>query len=296
MTEYIPAGAPRAAESRVAFTLRTNPEVVRVSPGTGDAEYAGVTVVGSVTGEEKITLNKVTVKILKGADSPHFASSLDGVEVSVDRSGWTYVGVQQSTFSFLHSSGGEMVDPGASLTVRLDRIPVNQAIGSSQVTVTAHWNNESGTGRTIFEIGKFPPGFYLRDFTSSHAEVNNGEDVELRWQASADATLHLMYEDAQYDVTGRSEFTVSDMRRTTVFYLRGSHGSAEQTLGTIVGVSDPDIEVNNLVVTGAVRADRLESRTLERIRIVPPSTEAAAAQPGQLPPETVAQLPVAEEA
>ncbi|WP_330334325.1 hypothetical protein OHS33_34325 [Streptomyces sp. NBC_00536] len=54
--------------------------------------------------------------------------------------------------------------------------------------------------------------------------------MELRWEASPGTTLHLLYEDVQYDVTVRSEFTVRDMRRTTAFYLRTSHGSAERTL------------------------------------------------------------------
>lgn len=269
MTEYIPAGAPRAAEDRMAFQLNTTPDPVRVSPGTGDAEYAKIEVVATVIGEGEITLNEVTVKVLAGAHSPHFASSLGGVEASVDRSGWTPSGVQQSTFSFMPSTGGETVNPGASLTMTLDRIPVNQAIGSSQVTVTAYWNNESGTGRTVFEVAKFPPGFYVKEFAASPPQVGNGEDVELRWQASSGASLKLLYEDQQHNVTGRSEFTVKDMRRTTVFYLRAAHGTAEQTLGTVVGVPDPDLEVNNLV-TAVVRTDRLETLTLDRIRIVPP--------------------------
>ncbi|MFE2864986.1 hypothetical protein [Embleya sp. NPDC059259] len=270
MTEYVPAAAPRTAESRVAIQLRTTPDVVVVSSGTGDTEYAKITVLVSVIGQGRITLDEITVKVLAGADSPHFASSLNGVEAAVDRSGWAYTGVQQSTFSFMPSSGGEIVDPGASLAVTLDRIPVNQAIGSSQVTVTAHWNNDAGTAKTVFEVAKFPPGFYLKDFTSAKAEVNNGEDVELRWQASAGATLHLLREDVQYDVTGRAEFTVPDMRRTTVFYLRGSHGSAEQTLGAIVSVTDPDFEVHNLVVTDTLHTDRMETRTRDRVRIAPP--------------------------
>lgn len=70
MTEYVPAGAPRAAESRMAFRLDTVPTPVRVSPGTGDTEYAKITAVGSVTDGEKITLNEITVKVLAGSDSP----------------------------------------------------------------------------------------------------------------------------------------------------------------------------------------------------------------------------------
>ncbi|MEU7501202.1 hypothetical protein AB0B52_29785 [Streptomyces griseofuscus] len=269
MTAYIPAGAPRATESRMTFQLRTTPEPVRISPGTGDAEYATLTVIGSVVGEGEVTLGEVTVKVLAGADAPHFASSLGGVEAFVDRAGWIYTGVQQSTFSFMPSTGGETVQPGASVPLTLHRIPVNQVTGSSQVTVTAYGNDGSPTGQSVFEVAKFPPGFYVKDFAASPPHVPNGEDVELRWQASSGATLRLLYEDQQYDVTGRSEFTVRDMRRTTVFYLRAAHGTAEQTLGTVVGVPDPDLEVNNLV-TSVVRTDRLETLTLDRIRIVAP--------------------------
>ncbi|WP_406205700.1 hypothetical protein [Streptomyces decoyicus] len=277
MTQYVPAGAPLATDDRVAFQLNTIPELVRVSPSTGDAEYANLSLVATVTGTGPITLNEVTVKVLAGADSPHFASSLDGVEPAVDRSGWTYTGMQQSTFSFTPTTaGGETVDPGASLTIALNRIPVNQAIGSSQVTATAHWNNDSGTSRTIFEVAKFPPGFYVRDFTASPVQVNNGGDVELRWQASAGATLHMLWEGEQHQVTGRSEYTVHDLRHTTVFYLRASHGTAEQTLGTVVGVPDPDIEVNNLILTDTLHTNRMEALTLDRIRIVPaPDLETA---------------------
>ncbi|WP_161357621.1 hypothetical protein [Streptomyces sp. SID3343] len=167
------------------------------------------------------------------------------------------------------STGSEPVPPGASLAMTLDRIPVNQVTGSSQVTVTAYGYDGSTIGRTVFEVAKFPPGFYVKDFAASPPQVGNGEDVELRWQASSGATLRLLYEDQQYDVTGRSEFTVRDMRRTTVFYLRAAHGTAEQTLGTVVGVPDPDLEVNNLV-TSVLRTDRLETLTLDRIRIVAP--------------------------
>ncbi|MFF2127097.1 hypothetical protein ACFVW1_17150 [Streptomyces olivochromogenes] len=279
MTEYVPAGAPRTAESGVAFQLNTDPAPVRVSPSTGDTEYARITVVATVTGQDSLTLNEITVKVLAGADSPHFASSLSGVRPLVDRRGWEYTGVQQSVFSFMPDLGAETVGPGASLAVTLDRIPVNQAIGSSQVTATAFWNNSSDTARTIFEVAKFPPAFYLKDFTASKPVVNNGDDVELRWQASEGATLHLLHEGVLYEVTGRSEFTVTDMRRTAVFYLRGSDGAAEQTLGTIVGVADPDLEVNNLVVTDEVRTVRLETRTLDRIRIVRSLTPNAAAGP-----------------
>ncbi|MFD9389891.1 hypothetical protein ACFWBB_03835 [Streptomyces sp. NPDC060000] len=283
MTEYVPAGAPLAADDRVAFQLHTIPEPVRVSPSTGDAEYARITLLATVTGTDQITLSEVTVKVLSGTDSPHLASSLSGVEPFIDRSGWTYTGMQQSTFSFMPSTGGETVDPGTSLSITLDRIPVNRAIGSSQVTATAHWNDDSGSSRTIFEVAKFPPGFYVRDFTASPVQVNNGGDVELRWHASADATLHLMWEGEQHDVTGRSEFTVHALRHTTVFYLRASHGTAEQTLGTVVSVPDPDLEVNNLILTDTLYTNRMETMTLDRIQIVPPSDLEIADQTEQRP-------------
>ncbi|GLZ37936.1 hypothetical protein [Actinokineospora sp. NBRC 105648] len=277
MTEFTPAAAPLTDDNRVAFELSTTPVPVRVSPGTGDAEYAKLTFVATVTGSGRVTLNEITVKLPAGANSHQLATSLDGVEATVNRPRWAYTGMEQSTFSFRPSSGSEAVDPGASLTITLDRIPVNRAIGSAQVAVTAHWDNESGTGSTFFEVSKFPQGFYVKDFIPAPAQVNNGGDVELRWQASAGATLHLLWEGVQYDVTGRSEFTVTDMRRTTVFYLRATHGTAEQTLGAVVGVPDPDIEVNNLVVTGDLRTDRMETRTLDRIRITrPPDLDTAA--------------------
>ncbi|MEU4745824.1 hypothetical protein AB0G02_35915 [Actinosynnema sp. NPDC023658] len=290
MTEYIAAGAPVSDDNRVAFQLRTTPEPVRVSAGPGDSQRARITLIGTVTGTDRITLNEVAVKVLTGPNSQHLASSLDGAEASVTRPRWTYTEMEQSTFFFRPTTGSEVVDPGASLTITLDHILVNQAIGSSQVTVTAYWNNGTGTGRTTFEVSKFPQGFFVKDFKPVPAQVNNGENVELRWLASSGATLHLLWEGVQYDVTGRSEFTVTDMRRTTVFYLRASHGSAEQTLGAVVGVPDPDIELNNLVVTGELRTDRMETLTLDRIRIAPPPEVDTAAWTAHPPLEAVSVL------
>ncbi|MEU7643032.1 discoidin domain-containing protein, partial [Streptomyces sp. NPDC039016] len=71
-------------------------------------------------------------------------------------------------------------------------------------------------------------------------------------------TYHLLYENTEIDVTKYSTLPVHDIRRNTMFYIRGriqqGTGTAERTINTYITVNKPDLEIGNLTVNGAVIA------------------------------------------
>jgi hypothetical protein len=263
--------APRSAQRRISFALVTTPDPVRVSPTSGDPEYANLHFVGVVGGDRPVECQRITVRVPAGQLAPHLAVSLDGVEAQVNLDDWTSTRVND-TVTLRPLSGSALLTPDTGVWVRLDRVRINPVIGSATLTVIAYWRETDTThweqAKTELEVGKFPADFYLRNLTASPAEIGNGEDVTLQWEASTGTTLKLLHESVQYDVTGRAEFTLP-LRRSAGFYLRGSRGSAEHTLYVLVSVTDPDIDVNNLTVTGPVHTNRLESYLAERVRIQP---------------------------
>jgi hypothetical protein len=244
---------PRSAGRRISFALLTDPDPVRVSPTSGDPEYANLHFVGTVGGDRAVECQRITVTVPAGQLALHLAAGLDGVEAQVDLDDWTPAPVgANDTFTLRPLSGGALLTPEAGISILLDRVRVNPVVGSAGVTVTAYWREPGTTEWT---------------------------QATLRWAASTGATLKLLHEGVQHDVTGRAEFTFR-LRRSAIFYLRGSRGSAERTLSVLVSVTDPDIDVNNLTVIGSVHTNRLESHLLGRIRIQPPLAPAALTEAG----------------
>lgn len=275
--------ALRSVERRISFTLATDPDPVRVSPSAGDPEYASLNFVGLVDADRPVECRRVTVRVPAGQLGPDLAAGLDGVEVQVDLRDWTSTAAgPDDTFTLRPLADRAILAPGTGIPIRLDRVKINPVVGGARLTVIAFWREIGDTdwaqAKTELEVGKFPADFYLRNLVAHPAEITNGEQVTLRWEASTGTTLKLLHENVQYDVTGRAEFTFT-LHRSAVFYLRGSRGAAEHTLSALASVTDPDIDVNNLAVTGEIRTNRLESHLLERIRVQPPFAPAAVPDP-----------------
>ncbi|MEU7640980.1 hypothetical protein AB0C11_33765, partial [Streptomyces sp. NPDC039016] len=123
---------------------------------------------------------------------------------------------------------------------------------------TTNWRTEQQT----LSIGKFPVGFYLRNLKADPPHyIENGDSVTLTWERSTigSETYHLLYENTEIDVTKYSTLPVHDIRRNTMFYLRGriqqGTGTAERTINTYITVNRPDLEVRDLTVRGRVIGD-----------------------------------------
>ncbi|WP_141753982.1 hypothetical protein [Streptomyces subrutilus] len=107
---------------------------------------------------------------------------------------------------------------------------------------------------TAFNLGKFPADFYLRNFLCEPSIIDNGGDVKLTWERSANAIYKLLYGGVNRDVTNRTSLDIEGIKSDTTFYLRATTGDptnpVTRILSTQVTVLRPDLTVNNLTVEG----------------------------------------------
>ncbi|MFF3430351.1 hypothetical protein ACFYW3_27380, partial [Streptomyces sp. NPDC002602] len=110
---------------------------------------------------------------------------------------------------------------------------------------------------TVFNLGKFPADFYLRNFLCEPSIINNGGDVKLTWERSANATYELLYGDIDRDVTNRTSLDIEGIKSDTTFYIRATTGDPTNPVVRIISaqvtVLKPDLEIGNLTVHGAVQ-------------------------------------------
>ncbi len=246
------------------FQLNTNPDPVRVSPSSGDPERADLVIVGSRRSLGAIDCRKIVLNVPTGPNSPDLTSDLNSGTPQISLPGWSAtISTTAKTVTFTPASGHATIGRDEGVTVQLMGLRINSQVGSSPLRIDVEWA-ESGddywaTDSTTIDIGKFPADFYLRNFIAEDLIIDNGGSVKLNWEAGGASSLRLLYEAADVNVLGLSTFTVHDVRRSTVFYLRATvqagTGTVERILSTTVTVRVPDLEVQNLTVRGSAVFD-----------------------------------------
>ncbi|GAA3137700.1 hypothetical protein GCM10010521_24830 [Streptomyces rameus] len=244
--------------SQLQYSLTTVPDPLTVSPA-GSVETGDLIIIGSRISPDPIETNEISVRVPIGTEAWQLVLDYTGMQTSVNLTGWTATAdAANERILFKPSTGHATITPEKGLTLQLNKLRVNRQVGTAPVVVELKWR-EPGTGTWKTEtqelsIGKFPAGFYLRNLKPDSAYIENGDDVTLEWDASEGATYHLLYEDAEPEVTEYSRYCVKNVRRNTMFYLRGrvqqGTGTAERTINTYVTVNRPDLEVRNLKVHG----------------------------------------------
>jgi hypothetical protein len=167
--------------------------------------------------------------------------------------------------------------PGGSkdrgITVQLMGVRINAQVGSAPVLLAVEWSEVGEdhwqTGTTVFDVGKFPADFYLRNLIAKPLIIDNGGAVDLTWEVGGASSLRLLYDTADINVLGQTTYPVNSVRHTTVFYLRATvqvgTNTAERILSTNVTIRVPDLEVQNLTVRGRIavlRGTRTASTSL----------------------------------
>ncbi|MGW3014102.1 hypothetical protein ACWC9R_35515 [Streptomyces sp. NPDC001219] len=149
------------------------------------------------------------------------------------------------------------IGPDTGFTIQLSDIPISRKVGTAPITVTERSRTGSSAFQdrpTVFNLGKFPADFYLRNFLCEPSIIQNGGDVKLTWERSANATYELLYGDVNRDVTNRTSLELEGIRSDTTFYLRGITGDPTnpvvRILSAQVTVIKPDLVVGSLTVHG----------------------------------------------
>ncbi|GAB2882840.1 hypothetical protein GCM10027074_59120 [Streptomyces deserti] len=261
VTQTTAASDPETAAdfgNQLQYSLTTVPDPLTVSPA-GTVETGDLIIVGSRIAPTPIETNEISVYVPLGTEAWQLALDLTGAQTSINLPGWTGTpDPANERILFTPNTGHATLTPEQGITLQLNRLRINRQVGTAPVIIELKWRtpgtNNWRTEQQTLSIGKFPPGFYLRDLKPHSAYIENGDPVTLTWQRSEGATYTLLYENTEIDVTNYSTFPVQDIRRNTMFYLRGriqhGTGTAERTINTYVTVNRPDLEVRHLTVHG----------------------------------------------
>ncbi|MFF7726682.1 hypothetical protein [Streptomyces sp. NPDC008001] len=247
----------------LSFDITTSPDPLKASPENPDAplETGELLIVGSRRGEP-VDVESIRVKVPAGTGASDLATNLAQVNARITLDGWSMVERDGNEFVFEPTAPHTRIDRNTGFTIQLSRIPISRKVGTSLIEVTESSRENGGAFRdrtTQFSVGKFPPDFSMRNFICDPLIIDNGGDVTLTWERSANATYTLLYgECTDCDVTDVTRKEINNIRSDTTFYLIGTVGtgteSVKRILSTSVTVRKPDLEIGNLIVHGTVTA------------------------------------------
>jgi hypothetical protein len=254
-----------ADEPLLSYTVTTTPSPLKASPENPQAPEETGEIVIAIARQSGTPADAewIKVKIPAGTMAPDLAIDLAKISPRITLTGWTVrLDTAAKEFVFSPAAGHTPIGPDTGFTIQLSDIPMSRKVGTSPVTVTERSRTGSSAFQnrvTVFQLGKFPADFYLRNFQCEPSVIHNGGNVELTWERSANATYELLYSDVNRDVTNRSNLPLEGIRSDTTFYLRATTGDptnpVTRILSTQVTVLKPDLDVGSLTVHGTLTAN-----------------------------------------
>ncbi|MER6393907.1 discoidin domain-containing protein [Streptomyces sp. NPDC001523] len=240
--------------------MTTTPNPLKASPESPQApeEVGEIVITVSRQSGTPADVEWITVKVPAGTMAPDLTTDLNKITPRISLTGWT-VRLDASAKEFVCAPAGSHapIGPDTGFTIQLSDIPMSRKVGTAPVTITERSREEETAfkdRKTVFNLGKFPADFYLRNFLCTPLSIPNGGDVKLTWERSANATYELLYGDVNRDVTNRTSLDIEGIKSDTTFYLRGTTGDPTnpvvRMLWTQVSVIKPDLEIGNLTVNG----------------------------------------------
>ncbi|MFF4456611.1 hypothetical protein [Streptomyces goshikiensis] len=263
VTQTQDADTSAASDPLLSYTVSTTPSPLKASPENPQVpeEIGEVIITVARQSGTPADVEWIRVKVPAGTMAPDLATDLNKITPRITLTGWTaHLDEAAKEFVFSPRGSHEPIGPDTGFTIQLSDIPISRKVGTASVTVTESSRTGSSAFQdriTVFNLGKFPADFYLRNFLCEPSIINNGGDVKLAWERSANATYDLLYGDINRDVTNRTSLDIEGIKSDTTFYLRATTGDATnpviRILTTQVTVLKPDLEVGNLTVHGAVQ-------------------------------------------
>jgi hypothetical protein len=137
----------------------------------------------------------------------------------------------------------------------ISQIVVNLQVGNVQLTVNelSSLDGIHYATTTSFQISKFPPGFFVRNFTTSSPQVPNGKKATLTWEGSQNAKYVILYNSEQpVDVTKTRAWSTPALTSDTTFILKASVTESGQTVETYLNLTvlvlNPNLVATSLQV------------------------------------------------
>ncbi|MER6393906.1 hypothetical protein ABT236_36335 [Streptomyces sp. NPDC001523] len=251
-----------ANDPLLSYVVSTTPSPLKASPENPQTPEEIGEIVISVSRQSgtPADVQSIRVKVPAGTMSPDLATDLAKVTPRITLTGWTgRLDAAAKEFVFAPASSHAPIGPDTGFTIQLSDIPISRKVGTAPITVTES-SREGGAAfkdrSVVFNIGKFPADFYLRNFLCEPSIIPNGGDVKLTWERSANATYDLLYPGVERNVTNRTSIELEGIKSDTTFYLRATTGDPSnpvvRILSAQVTVTKPDLEVGSITIHGSI--------------------------------------------
>ncbi|MFF1344346.1 hypothetical protein ACFVYT_42280 [Streptomyces sp. NPDC058290] len=254
-----------ADDPLLSYTVTTTPSPLKASPENPQVPEETGEIVISVARQSSTAADVewIKVKVPAGTMAPDLATDLAKISPRISLTGWTVrLDASAKEFVFQPAASHAPIGADTGFTLQLSDIPMSRKVGTAPVTVTERSRTGSSAFQnraTVFNLGKFPADFYLRNFLCEPSIINNGGDVHLTWERSANATYELLYGDVNRDVTNRTSLPLEGIKSDTTFYLRATTGDPTnpviRILSAQVSVLKPDLDIGNLTVNGTITSN-----------------------------------------
>lgn len=235
----------------LSYNVGTTPAPLQASPADGDLTTAALTIVVSAGSDQTIYCNEIRILFDIGELAQNFTNVGTGILAAVSPSDqWQIAQIDEGIFSVTPKKPMYNKISTAGLVIQIYNVKVNREVGTFALTVQENSSTDGATftrHTDIYSLSKFPYGFFVSDFTTSIAQVDDGTPVLLTWHGSANATYAILYGSEVVDVSLLRRWTSPPLHNDTTFLLRVSpmiEGGSELIttyLQTTVNVRDPDV-------------------------------------------------------
>lgn len=242
----------------LGYSIHTTPAPLQASPSAGGMTTAALTIVAAAGPGQDVYCNEIRLMFDIGELAQNFTSVGTGILVAVSPSDqWQIAQIDEGIFSATPKKPMYNKLSTAGIVIQIYNVKVNRQVGTFALTIqeTSSTDGTHFTKHTdVYNIAKFPYGFFVSDFTASTPEVNDGTPVLLTWHGSADAAYAILYGSEVVDVTRLRRWMSPPLHNDTTFILRvtpvdtGDGTPVTTYLQTTVNVHNPDLAAAALLV------------------------------------------------
>lgn len=264
----------------LTYALVTDPSPLQVSLAGADSSTADIQLVITNQQSTPVTVKAVQLTVVVGAD-PASLTDLTSTALDVQwqpSQPWTVQPPTPSTGDNVYTlmpsdSGSGQLNPGDSIVVTFTSVPVNQALGTTTLSITERTSPAGGTLQ--YALAKFPYGFSFTNLRVVNpqtgavvSQVARAQPVRLTWEGSVlDPNAYTVYySTGSGQQTGTltvvNQWDLPKVYQDTIFNVQvtisdQSGQPVRHTLTTSVSVASPDLIVTSLKLGGQDLATQL---------------------------------------
>jgi hypothetical protein len=264
----------------LTYALVTDPSPLQVSLAGADSSTADIQLVITNQQSAAVAVKALQLTVVAGSD-PASLTDLTSTVLDVQwqpNQPWTVqppapsIGDNFYTLTPSDSGNGKL-NPGDSIVVAFTNVPINQALGTTTLSIAERTSPAGGTLQ--YALAKFPYGFSFTNLTVVNpqtgavvSQVARAQPVRLTWEGSVlDPNAYTVYySTANGQQTGTlkvvNQWDLPNVYQDTIFNVQvtvsdQSGQPVRHTLMTSVSVASPNLIVTSLNLGGQDLAAQL---------------------------------------